>query len=122
MPIEEVDLPFELCRIELVIRREHRDVFTGGVLNAVIDRVRLVVEAIEEELDARILAGVAAQDIDRAIGRRVVGDDDLEVLIGLRQGALDGPANESFVVVGGDDDADARQGVAPAVPGPRSVP
>ena len=121
-PIQKVDLPLQLRRKELVVRRQYRDVVTRGLLNAMIDCVRLVVEAVEEKLDARVLAGVAAQDIDGAIGRRVVGDDDLEVLIGLRQGALDGPANKSFVVVGGDDDADARQGVPLPCPGRSFVP
>lgn len=50
----------------------------------------------------------ALADRPGAVGGAVVDDDDLHVLVGLREGAGDGSADRALGVEGGDQDADDR--------------
>jgi hypothetical protein len=102
---EHGDLALETRRIEQVVVAEelgeggarHRDgavPVAGGAERALV----------AYEADARVAE--AFDDVRGAVGRAVVGHDQLEVVERLRERRLDRPADPPRMVVGGDADRD----------------
>src|SRR5438270_6586457 len=83
-----------------------RDIIPPRLLNAFVQGMCLVIKAIQIELDARILTLVGAQYIDRSVGRTVVRNNNLKILIGLRQNAVEGTGDKPLVVIRWKNNAD----------------
>ena len=123
----------EGCPGEDHVRVDGADVAVPGVVEARVERVRLAAVRLVDDEQApvagqAVVAGhrLARDDVTRAragrheaqrldepgervVGRAVVDDDHLEVgIVDLEQRA-DGVRHADALVVGGDDDADARR-------------
>ena len=57
---------------------------------------------------AVIGGGHFLHDLEGAVGRAIIRQDDLQRLVGLREGALDGLADEAFLIVGDDRESHQR--------------
>src|SRR5262249_61584858 len=64
------------------------------------------VAVVDGPARARTAAGAPPHDVDGAVGRAVVADDHLEVLVRLGQHGLDGLGDEALAVVRRDQDTD----------------
>ena len=66
------------------------------------------------EPDAAVALGDARDDVVGRVGRRVGGDDDLDLLLGVveREQVLEPALDHVLLVVGGDDHGDRRQRAA----------
>ena len=62
-----------------VVRLEDGKVGAAGLLEATVDRGTIALVFLVDDADARVSGLVGAHDLERAIGRSVVEDDDLEV-------------------------------------------
>ena len=110
VPIEELDLALQAPGHEQVVGVQDRDVLAAGPPQAPVQGdAGAAVGRQHLEADARV--GDRADRLDRAVGRPVVGDDDLEVLERLLEHAGEALAHVGRVPVAGDDHADARRGV-----------
>src|SRR5215472_15278024 len=76
----------------------------------------LIIKAVQKELDARILL-IGAQYIDRSVSRAVIRNNNLKILIGLRQNAVKGASDKLLVVIRWKNYADARYQSLCAPPG-----
>ena len=99
--------------------------FAGGRVSAALGRVGLAEPAGREFVDvqhlqARVSGAQPLGDLAGAVGGAVVDEDDLVVGVAKGEERAQGPFHGARLVVGGDDDREARErGVAGIAPGPR---
>ena len=62
--------------------------------------------------NAGITSGEVATDLLGCVGRVIVGDDDLDILDGLREKRLDRDGSVRFAIEDGEPDADEGSGTA----------
>ena len=86
VPIQNGDAARQELRSAHVISRVPSEVLTGGELERPLDVSRQPeVPLVADVADALIHRGIGPRDLARAVGRGVVADDELEVVVGLRQ-------------------------------------
>ena len=102
---QEGSRPGEAVRHRHVVGVVEGDPLAGRAREAEVPRAR---ETAVSALDDGHAAGVCAEHPRRVVGRAVVDDDDLEVLLGLREDAVEAFGEPAAAVVGRDDDRDGR--------------
>jgi len=112
--VERRDLHLELVRQPDVIRVEERDQLTarGGDCEVARRAVPAVLTAwVREQPDTTgVRAGEPPRGVGAGVRRAVVDEQQLPVLVRLRDHALDRLGEVRLAVLEGDDDGDARRG------------
>ena len=101
----------DLFRMRPVVRVMHRHEIPGEFgQRAVTGRVAALVARSPDQAEPWVRRAELGDDIGRAIGARIIHDDDLEIGPALVGDAAQGGEDASLGVVGGHDDADAGGG------------
>ena len=107
--VEERKAAREPVRERGVVGIHSRDVASASLVEGPIERPRETeLLVVSKNAHARIVE--RSERCVRAVSRRVVHDDQLEVGDGLPKGALQRGAHERLSVVHGDEDGDERRG------------
>jgi hypothetical protein len=103
------DAFLEVGRLQHVVVGGPFEIRAVGQLEGAVEVGRRAdVHGLAVIADARVGGGVALADRRRIVGRRVVGDDQLEVTVALSQDRLDGFGNMMLPVADRQPDADSR--------------
>ena len=90
-----------------IVAVEHGDVFAACQIQPAIARPgNAPVPGIASHANARI--SVSGDDLQTAIGRAVIDDQQFEIGEGLRQDAVDRLRDIAFLIIDGDEHSDLR--------------
>ena len=107
--IEHLDAPLQELRPQEIVVARPLEVHAGRQMERLVVVVRgSQVLTVADVSDPAVLLRVAARDLLRAVRRRVVGDDELEVFERLRQDRIDRLRDVSLSVVHRHPDAGPR--------------
>ena len=100
--MQDVDLPAQLLRKPFVVGVEEGDILAAGTADSCVARGGAAfVLLMADVADAWVVE--TPHHFFGAIGRSIIHEDDLEVLVGLAKHAPDRRAHEVCSVVGRDD-------------------
>src|SRR5437867_12487471 len=107
--IEEGGLFSQFVRQENIVRAQHRDVLSAGLLETIVggDTCAAVLRETEQP-NSRVFE--LLNDVHGSVGGAIIGDDDFEVRSALVQHALDSLTHKPFVIVRRDDHRNPRRG------------
>jgi hypothetical protein len=88
-------------RVQVIMRRPLKKLTTREPDQVVVIRYHANIVRLSDVPNARVLASVATANGLGAVRRRVVGDDEFEVLKGLAKQCIEGRGQESLTVVNG---------------------
>ena len=101
--------PLEQPRVGIIVRFRNPDVFSLCQAHALVPLLEWAAGIYAVKLESYSgIARVVLENRSAFVGRAVVQQDQLEILIGLPQHALDPRLEEARVIVIRDDDANCR--------------
>lgn len=103
--VHKIHLPLDLLRIPAVIAVAERNILSSRCFDAAVARASgTTIHLIQYDAYARIFVSIFSQNIGSIVGRSIVGDDEFDVAISLRQNTLDAFGNKPAGVPGRHDD------------------
>ncbi len=105
------NLPFDFLRVPPVVVAEDAVELPVGEVGRTVETVRDAAVLVVGVDPYPVVVGVAGERVTRPVGRAVVDDDCLDVVVRLVQDRLDGPCDELRAVVRRNQCAHQRHGI-----------